>query len=142
MVKLLMVSSISSTIPLSTMRITAFVFTVVASFAPQSVSSFAFQGPTRLASRSALPQSVSSNAFQGPTRLARRSALSMSIEEAALKDNIKVGVIGMGRIGLVHLEAISKAPGVTAVIVSNPTISKAEAGTNTNCQRERKMLFT
>jgi myo-inositol 2-dehydrogenase / D-chiro-inositol 1-dehydrogenase len=33
----------------------------------------------------------------------------------------------MGRIGLVHLEAITKAPGVTPVIVSNPTISKAEA---------------
>ena len=35
---------------------------------------------------------------------------------------------GMGRIGLVHLEAITKAPGVTPVIVSNPTISKAEVG--------------
>jgi hypothetical protein len=32
----------------------------------------------------------------------------------------------MGRIGLVHLEAITKAPGVTPVIVSNPTVSKAE----------------
>ena len=32
----------------------------------------------------------------------------------------------MGRIGLVHLEAIAKAPGVTPVIVSNPTVSKAE----------------
>jgi phosphoglycerate dehydrogenase-like enzyme len=91
------------------MRITAFVFTVVASFAPQSVSSYA---------------------FQGPSRLARRSSLSMNVEQAPVKENIKVGVIGMGRIGVVHLEAISKAPGVTAVIVSNPTISKAEAGTN------------
>lgn len=34
----------------------------------------------------------------------------------------------MGRIGLVHLEAISKAPGVMPVIISNPTISKAEVG--------------
>jgi lactate dehydrogenase-like 2-hydroxyacid dehydrogenase len=102
------------------MRITAFVFTVVASFAPQSVSSYAFQAPS----------------------LARRSsALSMSIEEAPTKENIRVGVIGMGRIGVVHLEAISKAPGVTAIIVSNPTISKAEAGTNTNCHRKRRMLF-
>jgi hypothetical protein len=33
----------------------------------------------------------------------------------------------MGRIGLVHLEAITKAPGVTPVMVSNPTVSKAEA---------------
>jgi predicted homoserine dehydrogenase-like protein len=53
----------------------------------------------------------------------------MNVEQAPVKENIKVGVIGMGRIGVVHLEAISKAPGVTAVIVSNPTISKAEAGT-------------
>ena len=35
----------------------------------------------------------------------------------------------MGRIGLVHLEAITKAPGVQAVIVSNPTISKAAVST-------------
>jgi phosphoglycerate dehydrogenase-like enzyme len=102
------------------MRITAFVFTVVASFAPQSVSSYA---------------------FQGPSQFSRRSALSMSVEQSTIKENIKVGVIGMGRIGLVHLEAISKAPGVTAVIVSNPTVSKAEAGTNTKCQRKWKMLF-
>jgi hypothetical protein len=36
-------------------------------------------------------------------------------------------IVGMGRIGLVHLEAITKAPGVTPVMVSNPTVSKAEA---------------
>lgn len=53
----------------------------------------------------------------------------MTVKEVNTKDVIKVGVIGMGRIGLVHLEAISKAPGVTPVIVSNPTVSKAEAGT-------------
>ena len=56
------------------------------------------------------------------------SRLSMTVKEVDTKDVIKVGVIGMGRIGLVHLEAITKAPGVTPVIVSNPTISKAEAG--------------
>eukprot|EP00529_Nitzschia_sp_RCC80_P023254 CAMPEP_0113481606 /NCGR_PEP_ID=MMETSP0014_2-20120614/22495_1 /TAXON_ID=2857 /ORGANISM="Nitzschia sp." /LENGTH=462 /DNA_ID=CAMNT_0000375107 /DNA_START=163 /DNA_END=1551 /DNA_ORIENTATION=- /assembly_acc=CAM_ASM_000159 len=55
------------------------------------------------------------------------SALSMTAVEGETKDAVKVGVIGMGRIGLVHLEAISKAPGVTPVIVSNPTVSKAEA---------------
>lgn len=38
-----------------------------------------------------------------------------------------ISFLGMGRIGLVHLEAITKAPGVTAVMVSNPTVSKAEA---------------
>lgn len=59
----------------------------------------------------------------------RASSLSMTVEEVDTKDVIKVGVIGMGRIGLVHLEAITKAPGVIPVIVSNPTISKAEAGT-------------
>ena len=40
---------------------------------------------------------------------------------------IKVGVIGCGRIGIVHLGAITKAPNVKPVIVSNPTVSKAEA---------------
>lgn len=58
--------------------------------------------------------------------VARVSALSMTVKEVETKD-IKVGVIGCGRIGLVHLEAITKAPGVTPVIVSNPTVSKAEA---------------
>jgi predicted homoserine dehydrogenase-like protein len=53
----------------------------------------------------------------------------MNVEAVDTKEIIKVGVIGMGRIGLVHLEAITKAPGVTPVIVSNPTVSKAEAGT-------------
>jgi len=36
-------------------------------------------------------------------------------------------VIGCGRIGLVHLGAITKSPNVSPVIVSNPTVSKAEA---------------
>jgi len=57
-----------------------------------------------------------------------RSSLSMNVEVNGAAKVIKVGVIGMGRIGLVHLEAITKAPGVIPVIVSNPTISKAEAG--------------
>lgn len=57
----------------------------------------------------------------------RSSQLYMTAEEREVKD-VKVGVIGCGRIGLVHLEAITKAPGVTPIIVSNPTVSKAEAG--------------
>ena len=61
----------------------------------------------------------------------RASELRMTAEEREVKD-VKVGVIGCGRIGLVHLEAITKAPGVTPVIVSNPTVSKAEKGTTTN----------
>ena len=56
-----------------------------------------------------------------------RSSLSMTAQENETKE-IKVGVIGCGRIGLVHLEAITKAPGVKPVIVSNPTVSKAEKG--------------
>mmetsp|Transcript_9810 Transcript_9810/g.19945 ORF Transcript_9810/g.19945 Transcript_9810/m.19945 type:complete len:444 (-) Transcript_9810:36-1367(-) len=62
-----------------------------------------------------------------PSAARRASSLSMTVKEVDTKDVIKVGVIGMGRIGLVHLEAITKAPGVTPIIVSNPTISKAEA---------------
>ena len=57
------------------------------------------------------------------------SSLRMTIEENKHNKEIRVGVIGCGRIGLVHLEAITKAPGCTPVIVSNPTISKAEKGT-------------
>lgn len=52
------------------------------------------------------------------------TALSMATDGP---QEIKVGVIGCGRIGIVHLGAITKAPNVTPVIVSNPTISKAEA---------------
>ena len=46
-----------------------------------------------------------------------------------LSDNgiLGVGVIGAGRIGLVHLEALSKCENAKAVIISNPTVSKAEA---------------
>lgn len=57
------------------------------------------------------------------------SSLSMNVEQNTAAKEIKVGVIGCGRIGIVHLEAITKAPGVKAVIVSNPTVSKAEKGT-------------
>ena len=61
---------------------------------------------------------------------ASRSSLSMNVETNDDQKTVKVGVIGMGRIGLVHLEAITKAPGVVPVIVSNPTVSKAEAAAN------------
>jgi len=38
-----------------------------------------------------------------------------------------VGVIGAGRIGLVHLEALARCETAKAVIISNPTVAKAEA---------------
>ncbi|KAJ8607323.1 hypothetical protein CTAYLR_009547 [Chrysophaeum taylorii] len=40
---------------------------------------------------------------------------------------VNVGVIGAGRIGLVHLEALANCQDAQCVIVSNPTVSKAEA---------------
>jgi len=61
----------------------------------------------------------------GP-RTKSSSALRMAAEENTSTKEIKVGVIGCGRIGLVHLGAINKAPNVKPVIVSNPTVSKAE----------------
>jgi len=38
---------------------------------------------------------------------------------------VGVGVIGTGRIGVTHLETLSRASGAKVVIVSNPTIEKA-----------------
>mmetsp|Transcript_19250 Transcript_19250/g.19534 ORF Transcript_19250/g.19534 Transcript_19250/m.19534 type:complete len:449 (-) Transcript_19250:258-1604(-) len=61
----------------------------------------------------------------------RSTNLMMNIEKTDTEKTIKVGVIGCGRIGLVHLGAITKAPNVLPVIVSNPTISKAEAAAAT-----------
>jgi len=40
---------------------------------------------------------------------------------------VNVGVIGAGRIGLVHLEAIAQCQDAKCLIISNPTVSKAEA---------------
>ena len=74
---------------------------------------------------------IRTHAFTVPTNkvglFKPQSALSMTIEGSAAK-KIRVGVIGCGRIGIVHLGAITKAPNVTPVIVSNPTVSKAEKG--------------
>lgn len=74
----------------------------------------------------ATAQTVAGFSIAGPLSPIRKAALHMTTEQSETK-NINVGVIGCGRIGLVHLEAITKAPGVTPVIVSNPTVSKAEA---------------
>merc|ERR1719297_56328 len=58
-------------------------------------------------------------------RTSKNWGLRMTAEEKESKV-IRVGVIGCGRIGLVHLGAITKSPNVVPVMVSNPTISKAE----------------
>lgn len=53
----------------------------------------------------------------------RRSAVAPKLTMRV----VKVGVIGAGRIGLVHLEALASCQNAECVIVSNPTVSKAEA---------------
>jgi hypothetical protein len=58
----------------------------------------------------------------------RQTSLKMTPVDADNPKEVRVGVIGCGRIGIVHLGAITKAPNVRPVIVSNPTVSKAEAG--------------
>lgn len=50
---------------------------------------------------------------------------STSIARDVASD-VKVGVIGCGRIGMLHLEALTKAPGVTPIICANPTIARAQ----------------
>jgi len=69
---------------------------------------------------------VSAFSVQQHGAIRKESSLSMTVQKTDLRE-IRVGVIGAGRIGVVHLEAISKAPGVIPVVISNPTISKAEA---------------
>ena len=68
------------------------------------------------------------SAFTVPQQHAARTSPIMMTTDTGARDPIKVGVIGCGRIGIVHLGAINKAPGVIPVVVSNPTISKAEEG--------------
>jgi phosphoglycerate dehydrogenase-like enzyme len=70
---------------------------------------------------------VSAFSVQQHGVIRKESSLSMTVQKTDLKE-VRVGVIGAGRIGIVHLEAITKAPGVIPVVISNPTISKAEAG--------------
>jgi hypothetical protein len=51
-----------------------------------------------------------------------RSDVQMKLAEGTLN----IGVIGAGRIGLVHLEAIGACSRAVPIIISNPTVSKAE----------------
>jgi len=98
---------------------------VVSALASSSaVSAYAFTSSSS-SSTSAFNKNNVHPRFAAPRK--SRSSLSMNVEATNTKKNIRVGVIGCGRIGVVHLEAITKAPNVTPVIVSNPTISKAEA---------------
>lgn len=71
---------------------------------------------------------ASASSFTAPQQHALRSSPLMMTSESGAREPIKVGVIGCGRIGIVHLGAINKAPGVVPVVVSNPTVSKAEDG--------------
>ena len=69
------------------------------------------------------------SAFTNPgSHVPRQASVLRMSEDTDNKDPVKVGVIGCGRIGIVHLGAINKAPGVVPVVVSNPTVSKAENG--------------
>mmetsp|Transcript_7315 Transcript_7315/g.12027 ORF Transcript_7315/g.12027 Transcript_7315/m.12027 type:complete len:442 (-) Transcript_7315:116-1441(-) len=68
----------------------------------------------------------SASAFAPASQHAVRSTTGLQMTASEAKDPVKVGVIGCGRIGIVHLGAINKAPGVVPIVVSNPTVSKAE----------------
>ena len=59
-----------------------------------------------------------------PTAPARSCAAQMKLADDGI---LGVGVIGAGRIGIVHLEALAQCEAANAVIISNPTVSKAEA---------------
>ncbi|CAM9847300.1 unnamed protein product, partial [Sphacelaria rigidula] len=63
--------------------------------------------------------------FAPVTSTARRSSVSSS--SPMTMDTVNVGVIGAGRIGLVHLEALASCANAKPIIISNPTVSKAEA---------------
>jgi len=69
--------------------------------------------------------SVVNAAFLGHAAAPRRAAgATMKLADDGI---LGVGVIGAGRIGLVHLEALASCDNAKAVIISNPTVSKAEA---------------
>ena len=59
-----------------------------------------------------------------PTSYTARASPVMKLEDDGI---LGVGVIGAGRIGLVHLEALAQCENVRAVIISNPTVSKDKA---------------
>ena len=101
-------------------KVSSLVLAVIALSTSTSINAFT-PNLSRSVSRSVQKSEVVQNGEH------KSSALYMS-GSTDMKKEVNVGVIGCGRIGIVHLGAISKAPGVKAVIVSNPTVSKAEAG--------------
>ena len=63
-----------------------------------------------------------------PATVTRRPSFSsLRMEASPARDPIGVGVIGAGRIGIVHLEALASCANARPVIISNPTVSKAKA---------------
>mmetsp|Transcript_15654 Transcript_15654/g.46701 ORF Transcript_15654/g.46701 Transcript_15654/m.46701 type:complete len:424 (+) Transcript_15654:82-1353(+) len=76
--------------------------------------------------KAVLALALGASAFTGPSsRLP--AAAPRAAANSAPEMVVKVGVIGAGRIGLVHLEALSQTQDAECVIISNPTVSKAEA---------------
>ena len=53
----------------------------------------------------------------------RAGGVSMNLAEGT----VNVGIIGAGRIGLTHLDALGMCKNANPIIISNPTVSKAEA---------------
>jgi len=71
-----------------------------------------------------LPCSAAGYAMVKPAVPPRAEAAVMKLADDGI---LGVGIIGAGRIGLVHLEALSSCENAKAVIISNPTVAKAEA---------------
>ena len=75
---------------------------------------------------------LSAGALQGaPFAASSASAASTRLAASPVMDiasgTVNVGVIGAGRIGIVHLEALASCANARPVIISNPTVSKAKA---------------
>ncbi|KAL1508297.1 hypothetical protein AB1Y20_004409 [Prymnesium parvum] len=52
-----------------------------------------------------------------------RALVQMKLSEGT----VNVGIIGAGRIGIVHLEALASCAKANPIIISNPTVAKAQA---------------
>jgi hypothetical protein len=81
-----------------------------------------------------------------PTPVSGHGARSLALQmttDSGTKDPTKVGVIGCGRIGIVHLGATNKAPSVISIVVSSQLYQKPRlesediAGINTSCDTTR-----